>query len=89
LPTVAEAGLPGFDVTSWYGVFGPAALPKEIVARLNSEIGAAITAPDLTERLIALGAEPAVKTPAAFAQYVRDEIVKWAKIVKESGAKLD
>jgi len=61
----------------------------DIVARLNSEIGAAITAPDLTERLIALGAEPAVKTPAAFAQYVRDEIVKWAKIVKESGAKLD
>ena len=89
LPTVAEAGLPGFDVTSWYGVFGPAALPKEIVARLNSEIGAAITAPELTERLNALGAEPAVKTPAAFAQYVRDEIVKWAKIVKESGAKLD
>jgi hypothetical protein len=64
LPTVAEAGLPGFDVTSWYGVFGPAALPKEIVARLNSEIGAAITAPELTERLTALGAEPAVKTPA-------------------------
>ena len=89
LPTVAEAGLPGFDVTSWYGVFGPAMLPKEIVARLNSEIGAAITAPELTERLNALGAEPAVKTPAAFAQYVRDEIVKWAKIVKESGAKLD
>jgi len=89
LPTVAEAGLPGFDVTSWYGVFGPAALPREIVARLNSEIGAAITAPELTERLTALGAEPAVKTPAAFAQYVRDEIVKWAKIVKESGAKLD
>ncbi|HEV7819964.1 MAG TPA: tripartite tricarboxylate transporter substrate binding protein [Burkholderiales bacterium] len=89
IPTVAEAGLPGFDVTSWYGVFGPAQLPREIVARLNSEISGAITAPDLTERLTALGAEPAVTTPAAFAQYVRDEIVKWAKIVRESGARLD
>jgi tripartite-type tricarboxylate transporter receptor subunit TctC len=89
IPTVAEAGLPGFDVTSWYGIFGPAALPKEIVARLNSEIGSAITAPDLTERLTALGAEPAIRTPADFAQYVRNEITKWAKIVRDSGAKLD
>jgi tripartite-type tricarboxylate transporter receptor subunit TctC len=89
LPTVAEAGLAGFDVTSWYGVFGPAALPKEIVARLNSEIGGAINAPELKERLTALGAEPSLKTPEQFAQYVRDEIVKWAKVVRESGAKLD
>ena len=89
LPTVAEAGLAGFDVTSWYGVFGPAALPREIVARLNTEIGNAITAPDLKEKLTALGAEPSVKTPEKFAQYVREEIVKWAKVVKESGAKLD
>jgi len=89
IPTVAEAGLPGFDVTSWYGVFGPAQLPPGITARLNSEIGGAITAPDLTERLTALGAEPAVTAPAAFAQYVREEIVKWAKIVRESGARLD
>jgi tripartite-type tricarboxylate transporter receptor subunit TctC len=89
IPTVAESGLPGFDVTSWYGVFGPAALPKEIVARLNSEIGGAINAPELKERLTALGAEPSRKTPDQFAQYVRDEIVKWAKVVRESGAKLD
>ncbi len=89
LPTIAEAGLAGFDVTSWYGVFGPAALPREIVARLNSEISSAITAPDLKEKLIALGAEPSTKTPDKFAQYVREEIVKWAKVVKESGAKLD
>jgi tripartite-type tricarboxylate transporter receptor subunit TctC len=89
IPTVAQAGLPGFDVTSWYGVFGPAQLPRDIVTRLNTEIGGVITAPDLTERLTALGAEPAVKSPAEFAQYVRDEIVKWAKIVKESGARLD
>jgi tripartite-type tricarboxylate transporter receptor subunit TctC len=89
IPTVAEAGLPGFDVTSWYGVFGPAALPKEIVNRLNGEIGSAINAPELKERLAALGAEPSAKTPDQFAQYVRAEIVKWTKVVKDSGAKLD
>ena len=89
VPTVAETGLPGFDVTSWYGVFGPAALPREIVARLNTEISAAVTAPELKERLAALGAEPSTKSPEQFAQYVRDEIAKWAKVVKESGAKLD
>ncbi len=89
IPTVSEAGLPGFDVTSWYGVFGPAALPKEIVAKLNAEISGLISAPDLKERLTTLGAEPSTKTPAEFAQYVRNEIVKWAKVVKDSGAKLD
>ena len=89
IPTVAEAGLAGFDVTSWYGVFGPAALPKEMVARLNTEISNAITAPELKEKLTALGAEPSIKSPDQFAQYVREEIVKWAKVVKESGAKLD
>ena len=89
IPTVSESGLPGFDVTSWYGVFGPAALPQEVVAKLNAEIGSAITMPELRERLTALGAEPSIKTPSQFAQYVREEIVKWAKVVRESGAKLD
>jgi tripartite-type tricarboxylate transporter receptor subunit TctC len=89
IPTVAEAGLPGFDVTSWYGVFGPAALPRDIVVRLNNEIGAAINSAELKERLAALGAEPSRKTPEQFARYVREEIVKWAKVVRDSGAKLD
>ena len=89
LPTVAEGGLAGFDVTSWYGVFGPAALPREIVNKLNAEIGRGINAPDLKERLTALGAEPSTKNPDEYARYVRDEIVKWAKVVKASGAKLD
>jgi tripartite-type tricarboxylate transporter receptor subunit TctC len=89
IPTVSESGLPGFDVTSWYGVFGPAALPQEMAAKLNAEISNAITGPELKERLTALGAEPSVKTPGQFAQYVKNEIVKWAKVVRESGAKLD
>lgn len=89
IPTVAEAGLPGFEVTSWYGVFGPARLPRAIVERLNSGIGNAINAPELADRLAALGAEPSRKSPAAFAQYVREEIIKWAKVVKASGARLE
>jgi tripartite-type tricarboxylate transporter receptor subunit TctC len=89
VPTVSEAGLPGFEVTSWYGVFGPAGLPADIVAKLNSEIGSAVTAPEVKERLATLGAEPSVKAPDQFARYVRQEITKWAKVVKDSGAKAE
>ena len=88
-PTVNESGLPGFDVTSWYGVFGPAALPKDIVARLNADIAAILNAADLKERLAGLGAEPGSMSVDAFGRYVRDEIMKWAKVVKESGATVD
>ena len=89
LPTGIEAGLPGFDVNSWYGVFGPTGLPRDIITKLNTETSRGINAPDLKERLSALGAEPSAKSPEAFTQYVRDEIAKWAKVVKASGAKLD
>ena len=89
VPTVSEAGLPGFEVTSWYGVFGPAGLPTPIVAKLNSEIGRIVTGPDVRERLAALGAEPSVKSPDQFGRYVREEIAKWAKVVKDSGAKAE
>ena len=88
-PTVNESGLPGFDVTSWYGVFGPAALSKEIVARVNADIAAILGAQDLKERLATLGAEPGSMSTEAFARYVRDEITKWAKVVKDSGATPD
>jgi tripartite-type tricarboxylate transporter receptor subunit TctC len=89
VPTVSEAGLPGFDVTSWYGVFGPARLPAGIVVKLNSEIDSAVTSHDVKERLAALGAEPSVKAPDEFGRYVREEITKWAKVVKDSGAKAE
>src|SRR2546426_12191604 len=89
VPAVSGAGLPGFEVTSWYGVFGPAGLPADIAVKLNSEIGSAVTAPDVKERLAALGAEPSVKAPDQFARYVRQGITKWAKVVKDSGAKAE
>ena len=88
-PTVNESGLPGFDVTSWYGIFGPAALPKDIVAKINADVAAILNAPDLKERLSALGAEPGSMSVDAFNQYVRQEITKWAKVVKDSGATPD
>jgi tripartite-type tricarboxylate transporter receptor subunit TctC len=88
-PTVNESGLPGFDVTSWYGVFGPAALPRDIVTKVNADIAAILVAPDLKERLAGLGAEPGSMSPEAFGRYVREEIAKWTKVVKDSGATPD
>jgi tripartite-type tricarboxylate transporter receptor subunit TctC len=88
-PTVDESGLRGFEVTSWYGIFGPAALPKDIVAKLNADIAAILNAPDLKSRLDTLGAEPGAMPQDAFQRYVRDEITKWAKVVKDSGATVD
>jgi tripartite-type tricarboxylate transporter receptor subunit TctC len=88
-PTVSESGLPGFDVTSWYGIFGPAALPKDIVARLNADIAAILNVADLRERLATLGAEPGSMTVDAFGRYVREEVTKWTKVVKDSGATVD
>jgi tripartite-type tricarboxylate transporter receptor subunit TctC len=89
VPTVAEAGLPGFDVTSWYGIFGPAGLPAEIAAKLNADIATMIVAADVKERLAQLGAEPSKMAPDAFARYVKAEVARWSTVVKTSGARLD
>ena len=89
LPTVSEAGLPGFDVTSWFGVFAPAALPRNIVTKVNGDVTAVLEMPDVKERLERLGAEPAPQSPDDFARFVRDEIARWAKVVKASGATAD
>jgi tripartite-type tricarboxylate transporter receptor subunit TctC len=89
VPTVAESGLPGFDVTSWYGVFGPAAIPKNLVAKINADIAAILADADMKDRLDKLGAEPAPLSPEEFAKYVREEVALWAKVVKASGATVD
>jgi len=89
LPTVAESGLPGFDLSTWFGVFAPAGTPVAVVAKLNAELGAILAAADVKERLALLGAEPAGGSPEAFAAFVRTEYAKYAKVVKASGARVD
>ncbi|HEY6864388.1 MAG TPA: tripartite tricarboxylate transporter substrate binding protein [Burkholderiales bacterium] len=89
LPTVAEAGVPGFEAITWHGVVVPAATPAALVERLNRDIVAALGERDLRERLESLGAEVASGTPSDFAQYIAAEIPKWSKVVKDSGARAD
>jgi tripartite-type tricarboxylate transporter receptor subunit TctC len=89
VPTLAEAGLAGYEVGSWQGVFAPAGTPPEIVRRLNTEIVKIINLPEVREKLVALGAEPAPNSPEAFGALVKSEVAKWAEVVKKSGAKVD
>jgi tripartite-type tricarboxylate transporter receptor subunit TctC len=86
IPTVQEAGVANYNVTSWYGVFGPAALPAGIVKRLHAELTAALKDPTVLQRLATVGAEPSGKGPEEFGRFVREEIDTWAKVVKASGA---
>jgi tripartite-type tricarboxylate transporter receptor subunit TctC len=90
LPTIAESGLPGFDLTTWFGVMVPAGTSPDIVAKLNAEIVRALNAKDMRERLEKMGAEPpANNTPEHFAAFIRAEAAKYAKVVKDSGAKVE
>ena len=89
VPTVAEAGLPGFEVTTWYGVLAPAGTPRPVIARLNTEIHRVMHAPDLKERFAATGTEPWTSTPEEFADYIRKEIAKWGKVIREANLKAD
>ena len=89
VPTIAEQGVAGFEVTAWGGIIGPAHMPAEVVSRLNAEIRAALASPAVKERFRTLGADPSPSTPEEFRQLSRVETVKWAKIVKFSGARID
>jgi tripartite-type tricarboxylate transporter receptor subunit TctC len=89
VPTVAEAGYKGFDAVTWFGILGPAGLPKEIVAKLNADIGKALRDPAVQKKLGDQGADIAPSTPEAFAKLIQDDIGRWGRIVKESGAKVD
>ena len=89
LPTIAESGYPGFDAGSWFGLVGPAGLPREIVTKVQQEVAKALAEPALHDKLVKLGAAPVGNTPEEFGQYMRDETAKWAKIVKASGATVD
>lgn len=89
VPTIAESGLPGFDISTWYGMWAPASTPKDLVQRLSSEIAAIVRQPEVREQLAALGADPVGNTPDQFAAFTKSELAKWAAIVKRSGAKVE
>ena len=89
IPTVAESGVPGFAVTSWFGVAAPARTPRTIVDRLNSEIVRALNTPDLQERLQGMGADPVGNTPEQYTAFVQNEITKWSKVIKAAGIKVE
>ena len=89
VPTINESGYKGFDVVTWFGILAPAGTPKDVVARLNAEFNKALQLPDLRKKLGDEGADAAGGTPEQFAALIKDDMVRWGKVVKESGAKLD
>ncbi len=89
IPTIAESGVPGFEVVAWGGLIGPANMPKELVTRINAEIRTALATPVVKERFRALGAETEPSTPEEFRELSRLETEKWARVIKSSGAKVD
>ena len=89
LPTIAEAGVPGYETNAWGGIVVPVGTSPAVVKKLNAEINQALRAPTLKERYAAIEAEPVGGTPEAFAAFVKNETAKWADVVKKSGAKLD
>jgi tripartite-type tricarboxylate transporter receptor subunit TctC len=89
VPTIAESGLRGYDVSNWLGVLAPAGTPTDVVATLNAALGRAMATPALKQQLVALGIEPAFGTPDEFGALIRAELPKWAEIVKKSGATVE
>ena len=89
VPTVAESGLPGFETSIWFGFVGPARTPEAVVARLNADTLKVLALPDVRQQLAAQTIEVLGGTPAGFAAYIREEIAKWARVIKLSGAKAE
>ncbi len=89
VPTINESGYKGFDAVTWFGFLAPAGTPKDVLAKLNAEFNAALKQPDLQKKLGDQGADPAGGTPEQFAALIKDDIVRWGKVVKASGARVD
>ena len=89
VPTISESGLPGFEATSWFALYAPAGLPRDVQMKINAEALRVMALPDVKEKLATLGLEIATGTPEALAQITQQETAKWSKVVKDSGAKLD
>jgi tripartite-type tricarboxylate transporter receptor subunit TctC len=89
VPTVAEAGVPGFEVTVWFGFLAPAGTPRDIIQRLNAESTRIINSPEVSDRFMKLGVTPATGTPEQFGDFVKSEVGRWAKVVKDAGIKAE
>jgi tripartite-type tricarboxylate transporter receptor subunit TctC len=85
LPTMAEAGLPGFETGLWFGLLAPAGTPKSVVDRINAEMRKAVASPDFARQLAALGLEPASSSPAEFHAMIKSELERWTKVIREAG----
>jgi len=89
IPTIAEEGLPGFDTLQWWGLVAPRATPADVIDKIAAAAGRLVASPEMKERMLALGAETAASSPERFAAFIRDEIDKWGKLVRASGARVD
>jgi len=89
VPTAAEAGMPEFVVDTWYGILAPSGVPREIIMRLNGALSRVMQSQDMRERLASMGIQPLASTPEQFGEFIKTEAAKWAKVVKESGARVD
>jgi tripartite-type tricarboxylate transporter receptor subunit TctC len=89
VPTLAETGLPGYDVTNWYGVMAPAGIPRDVLGKLHADLVTVLRQPEVQQRFAAEGGDATPNTPEQFATFIRGEIAKWGRAVKESGAKVD
>jgi tripartite-type tricarboxylate transporter receptor subunit TctC len=89
IPTVAESGLPGYEATAWQGVLAPAATPRDIIVRMNTEIVRVINQPQVRRQLADQGYEPVGSSPEQFAAYIKSEILKWTRVIKAAGLKAE
>lgn len=89
LPTIAESGFPGYDAFPWFGIIAPAGLPREVLARLNAEITAAVAVPEINERIRAMEMEPTTGTPERFGEIMRSDLAKWTKVVRDAKVKVE
>ncbi len=89
LPTVAEAGVPGYDLTIWLGFFAPAGTPREAIEKVNAALADVLRSPEMRDRLAQQGVDPIIDSPDEFSAYVNGELARWGKVVRDSGAKLD
>jgi tripartite-type tricarboxylate transporter receptor subunit TctC len=88
-PTVAESGLPGYEMSSWHGMLAPAKVPSEIITRLNHEIVRVLKLPDVQEKLLSEGGDITPTTPQEFAAFLKSEVAKWSKLLRQAGVTLD